>query len=35
MAEFVTRLVPHLERLRNMDVQFREMRPDDLLPVAP
>lgn len=34
-AEFVTRLVPHLERLRFMDVAFRELRPEDLQPLAP
>jgi hexosaminidase len=33
--EFLTRLQPHLKRLDNMDVFYRKLRPDDLLPAAP
>ncbi|HWD41278.1 MAG TPA: beta-N-acetylhexosaminidase [Fimbriimonas sp.] len=33
--EFLSRLLPHLDRLRAMDVAFRELRPADLLPEAP
>ena len=33
--EFLTRLVPHLERLKAWDVYFRPLRPEDMAPVAP
>jgi hexosaminidase len=31
-AEFLTRLQPHLMRLKEMDVAYRELTPDDLRP---
>ena len=31
-GEFLTRLVPHLQRLKAMDVYYRELRPEDLTP---
>jgi hexosaminidase len=34
-SEFLTRLLPHLERLKIQDVFFRPMRPDDMKPTAP
>jgi hexosaminidase len=33
--EFLTRLLPHLERLKIQDISFRPLRPADLQPVAP
>jgi hexosaminidase len=34
-AEFLTRLQPHLARLKSLDVAFRDLTPEDLTPLSP